>query len=90
METDASKVAIGGVVLQVKEPNQWHPIAYYSKALSKHERGYPRYDREALAITDTPVHFRYYLIANHFLVMTEHQALLKIEEVKDPVGRRSI
>ena len=47
VETDASKVAIGGVVLQEKEPNQWHPIAYYGRVLSKRERGYPPYDREA-------------------------------------------
>ena len=87
METDASKVAIGGVVLQEKEPNQWHPIAYYSRALSKRERGYPPYDREALAIRDTLVHFRYYLLANHFLLKTDHQALLKIQE--DPFGRRA-
>ena len=89
METDASKVAIGGVVLQEKEPNQWHPIAYYSRALSKRERGYPPYDREALAIRDTLVHFLYYLLANHFLLKTDHQALLKIQEVKDPFGRRA-
>ena len=37
VETDASKVAIGGVVLQEKEPNKWHPITYYSRALSKRE-----------------------------------------------------
>ena len=89
METDASKVAIGRVVLQEKEPNQWHPIAYYSRALSKRERGYPPYDREALAIRDTFVHFRYYLLANHFLLRTDHQALLKIQEVKDPFDRRA-
>ena len=89
VKTDARKVAIGGVVLQEKEPNQWHPIAYYSRALSKRERGYPPYDREALAIRDTLVHFRYYLLANHFLLKTDHQALLKIQEVKDPFGSRA-
>ena len=89
VETDPSKVAIGGVVLQEKEPNQWHPIAYYNRALSKRERGYPPYEREALAIRDTLVHFRYYLLANRFLLKTDHQALLKIQEVKDPFGRRA-
>ena len=89
METDASKVAIGRMVLQEKEPNQLRLIAYYSRALSKRERGYPLSDREALAIRDTLVHFRYYLFANHFLLKRDHQALLKIQEVKDPFGRRS-
>ena len=49
VETNASKVAIGGVVLQEKEPHQWHPIAYYSRALSKCERGY-----DTLHMTERP------------------------------------
>ena len=63
------------------------PNCIFCRALSKREWGYPPY-REALAIRDTLVHFRYYLLANHFLLKTDHQALLKIQEVKDPFGRR--
>ena len=35
------------------------------------------------------MHFRYCLLANHFLLKTDHQALLKIQEVKDPSDRRA-
>ena len=42
-ETNASKVVIGGVVFQEKEPGQWHPIGYYSRAsLSERGSSYPR------------------------------------------------
>ena len=35
------------------------------------------------------MHFRYYLLANHFILKTDHQALVKVQEVKDPFGRRA-
>ena len=38
VETDASKVAIGGLVLQEKEPNHWHPIPYGSRTQTPRQK----------------------------------------------------
>ena len=39
--TDASKVGLGGELSQVDAQGQLHPVAYFSRALTKRERSYP-------------------------------------------------
>jgi hypothetical protein len=86
--TDASDIAIGGAVLQEDNSGNLRPLAYFSKALSKRERGYSTYDREAMAIRDTLHHFRHYLLGNNFLLKTDHKPLIYLTDMKDPYGRR--
>ena len=43
--TDASKVGLGGELSQVDSQGHIHPVAYFSRALTKRERSYPTYDR---------------------------------------------
>ena len=51
VEVDASGgYAIGAVLLQRKEDNKKHPIAYYSATLSAAECNYDIYELEYLAI----------------------------------------
>ena len=50
VEVDASRYAIGAVLLQRKEDNKKHPIAYYSATLNAAERNYDIYELEYLAI----------------------------------------
>ena len=64
------------------------PVAYFSRALTKRERGYSTYDREAIAIRDTLHRFRHYLLGRPFLLRTDHKPLVYISEMKDPYGRR--
>ena len=47
--TDASKVDLGGQLSQEDAQGQLHPVAYFSRALTKRERSYPTYDREVIA-----------------------------------------
>ncbi|CAB3385941.1 Hypothetical predicted protein [Cloeon dipterum] len=47
--TDASGVAIGGVVQQLVN-DIWQPLSFFSRKLSPAERKYSTYDRELLAI----------------------------------------
>ena len=49
--TDASKYAIGAVLLQYTEDGKYlKPCAYYAKMLAPNQQQYPAYDQELLAI----------------------------------------
>ena len=47
--SDASDLAIGGVLLQQDEEGDWHPVAYTSRRLRPEECNYHAMEREALA-----------------------------------------
>lgn len=80
--TDASKDAIGGLLAQgtIKKNN---PIAYWSRALKGAEQNYSTYEKEALAIADAIKHFRQYLYASKFTVITDHKPLLTMLEAEN-------
>lgn len=50
VDTDASKVATGGVIFQEQEDGLLHPVCYESRIMTKSERAYNIRDRELLAI----------------------------------------
>jgi hypothetical protein len=72
--TDASDVAIGGVLQQFKD-NVWQPLAFFSRKLSPSQRKYSPYDRELLAIYQSIKYFRHMLEARHFIIYTDHKPL---------------
>lgn len=76
VETDASRNAVGGVLWQQQEDDQWKPVGYFSKTMTATERAYPIHDRELLAVVRTLEHFYSELIGCKFDVITDHQALL--------------
>ena len=50
LETDASKLGLGMVLLQ-KQPDGWyHPVAYVSQSLTTHEHNYHSTKQEFLAL----------------------------------------
>jgi len=57
VETDASGVGIGAVLMQ-----EGHPIAYFSKALSPKHQGVSAYDKELMALVLTEEKWRPYLL----------------------------
>ena len=62
LSTDASDFAVGAVLYQLDpEDTLWHPVAFYSKSLSVHERNYEIYDKEMLAIIRELEEYRHYL-----------------------------
>ena len=89
VHSDASQVAVGGALLQRGPENVLRPVAHYSRALSKRERKLSTYDREAMAARDTVQHFRCYLLGKEFQMFKDHEALLRVNEMKDPHGRRA-
>ena len=86
LDTDASNYGIGGVLSQ-EQNNEIHPIAYFSKQLSKTERNYSTTERELLAIVATIEHFHQFLYGTQFVVNTDHQPLKYIFKIKEPAAR---
>jgi len=72
--TDASDVAIGAVLQQYVD-EQWCPLAYFSRKLSPTEQRYSTFDRELLAVYCAIRHFRHFLEARQFYVLTDHKPL---------------
>ena len=91
LATDASNTAVGAVLTEVVDGNE-RVISYASKVLSKSERRWPTYDQELWAIVWAVRHFRQYLAASHFTVLTDHKPLKNIPSSinvdMDATGRR--
>ncbi len=64
-----------GAVLAQLEDAYWHPVAYFSKHLSKQERNYSTSEKELFAIVLAMEHFRQFLYGVQFVVITDHQPL---------------
>ncbi|MCO5611994.1 hypothetical protein L7F22_066255 [Adiantum nelumboides] len=68
--TDASGIAIGGVLMQ-----EGRPVAFTSRKLRIHERNYPTHDLELLAIVHALKLWRHYLLGKRFQFVTDHKSL---------------
>ena len=75
LTTDASKVAIGGV-LEQRGPNGWEPLAFFSARLKDKQPEWPPFDRELLAAFRAIRHFRHMLEGRVFTLYTDHQSLV--------------
>ena len=75
LQTDASDVAIGAVLLQESE-GVLHPIAYHSAKFHKHQQAYSVVEKELLAIVSAIKKFECYLYGHQKLqVYTDHNPL---------------
>jgi transposase InsO family protein len=77
LETDASKVAISGVLSQYDRDMVLRPVAFYSRQLNSAERNYEIYDRELLAIIESFHHWRHFLQGgfHKVSVISDHENL---------------
>ena len=73
--TDASDVAIGGVVEQ-RGPEGWEPLSFFSKKLSTSQKAWCPYDRELLAAHQGIRHFKHLVEGRPFTLYTDHQSLI--------------
>ncbi|KAE8736351.1 cytochrome P450 78A7-like [Hibiscus syriacus] len=67
--TDASDVAIGGVLMQ-----EGHPVAYESRKLNETERRYTVHEKEMTAVVHCLRTWRHYLLGSKFVVFTDNVA----------------
>ena len=78
MSADASKLALGAVLLQEIGEELWQPVEYASRKMTDTETRYAMVEKEALAITWACEKFDYYLIGRKFEVETDHKPLVAI------------
>jgi len=71
LETDASDLGIGAVLMQ-----EGHPISYLSKSLSIQNQALSTYEKECMAILLAVDKWRSYLQAQEFIIRTDHRSLL--------------
>lgn len=88
LSTDASIVALGGVLERLNEDNSVKGvIGYFSKTVSDTQSRYPVGEIELLAIIEALQHFRYYLHGNSFILRTDHISLLSYNNKSEPSNR---
>ena len=81
--TDASDFAVGAILSQ-GEIGKDLPIAYASRTMSKAEINYTTTEKELLAIIFAVKHFRPYIYGQEFTLVTDHKALVWLDQLKDP------
>ena len=74
MHTNASKFAVGAVLLQRSDDGIERSISFFSKKLLSPQQNYSTFERECLAIA-VVTHFRVYMLARPFVLRTDHKAL---------------
>jgi hypothetical protein len=81
VETDASGIAISGILSQLEtgtaSKGQWRPVAFYSKKMTDTEMRYDTHDGKLLAIQESLMVWRHYLegLKDSFKVITDHANL---------------
>nr|AAG37039.1 polyprotein [Dictyostelium discoideum] len=70
IETDASIIGIGGVMIQ-----NGKPVSYYSRTLNNAEKNYSVTERECLAIIESIKYFKSYINGRKVKIITDHQPL---------------
>ena len=87
VQTDASSVAISGVLLQEFDGKRF-PIAYVGRKLLDRETRYSVIKLECLALIYTMQKLRYYLIDRFFYVETDHSPLVFLNKYKQCANSR--
>jgi len=78
VQTDASLVAIGGVLSQQQDDGTMRPVAFWSHKLSSAERNYSATERELMAIVSATKEWRVYLHGSPHpvLLRSDHKPLV--------------
>lgn len=86
MQTDASDLGLGAVLLQEYD-GVLRPLAFASRSLLPAKRNYSVTERECLAIVFALRKFDVYLDGTKFVVQTDHSALSWLMRLREPAGR---
>ena len=78
LTTDASPVGIGAILEREQEDGSYRPIYYASRKLSKVEKRYSQFEREAFAVRWACKKFYLYLYGIKFEICTDHKPLVTV------------
>ena len=84
LSVDSSKSDLGSVLLQLHK-DDWHPITFTSRALSKSERRYGQIKKETLAVIYASEEFDKFVYGRRVLVESDHkplQSILRVTSIK--------
>ena len=70
LESDASRVGVGAVLLQGE-----HPIAYFSEKIHGAILNYPTYDKELYALIRALQTLEHYLVSKEFVIHSDYESL---------------
>ena len=87
VHVDASCIVLGEILTQAGEGENYHPIYFMSRKLSKAEKNYSTTESEGMAMVYALQKFRHYLLGGHFKIYTDHSAL-KYPVNKPVLGRK--
>lgn len=91
MHTDASAVAISGILMQRKRDEEhFHPVYYFSRLTNPAEKNYHSFDLECLAAVESVKKFRVHLLGRPFKLVNDCSAVkssVKKKEINARVAR---
>jgi hypothetical protein len=74
VQTDASQIGIGAVLLQIY-PEGDRPVCYMLKKLTPCQQQWPTIEQECYAIVTAITHWHHYLHGPHFVLETDQRSL---------------
>ena len=83
VQVDACERGLGAILCQRDEAGNECPVVFASKKLLDRERHLATVEKECLAMVWAVEHFRPYLYGRPFVVQTDHNSLVWINQVKD-------
>lgn len=87
IHTDASKIGLGGILLQYQKDRSLKPVAYFSRVTSPEEMHYHSYELETLAVVESLKRFRIYVTGIPIKIVTDCAALRTTLSKKDLIPR---
>lgn len=87
IHTDASKIGIGGILLQWQKNGVLKPVFYFSRVTSREESMYHSYELETLAVVESLKRFRVYVLGKKVKVVTDCTAVRYTLQKKDVIPR---
>ena len=87
LQTDASGIGLGAVLVQLDKDGNERVLGYASRLLKDPERNYYATELECLAIVWATEHFRPYLYGRRFKIYSDHNPLVHMKNIKNKSAR---